>query len=290
MPDHLLLTFRISIRTGILNRLVKSVSLIYEHPERLLTDLQYSMGAFLSTLREPLRRRPRTQTNRPPSPADAPGPNLPPTRLLREATRRSGHQTRSSSPSPLDRPSPKSNTSCSGGGVPHLAYSWTDTQGLQSTRPGGKPRDEEAPRVRSHSGVHASSTTTGHGGHSLQTESALFSEGSTISLLKELISLNNAPTPATAQLIGLHQALGKAATKMTRNKHRMYLILARSREICNYILATFESPADSDECESQPETILQAMEQSYTLIDTLEEYVSLKPLIRTLTAGVTEYY
>lgn len=238
------------------------------------------MGAFLSTLNEPLRRRLRHQTNQLPSSADLPEPNLLQTRSPREATGRSGHQTRASSPSAPDRPPPESNPGGPDSRAPHAAYSWPDTRGLQSARLGGESRYEDAPRVRTYPEVHASSTT-GYGGHSLETNSVFLSEDSTISLLKELISLNKAPTPATAQLIGLHQALGQAATNMTRNKHRMYLILARSREICNYILDTLESPADSDESEVQPEAILQAMELSYTLIDTLEAYVSLKPLIRT---------
>ncbi|KAG8911327.1 hypothetical protein FRC01_005775, partial [Tulasnella sp. 417] len=102
-------------------------------------------------------------------------------------------------------------------------------------------------------------------------ESTSFPPNSIISLFKELITLNYESTPATAQVVGLHQALGRAAMGMTRNKHKMYLILARSREICNDVLAALESPPDSNNWEFQPEIVLQDLDKFYTLIDTLEE-------------------
>lgn len=92
----------------------------------------------------------------------------------------------------------------------------------------------------------------------------------TISLVEELLSLDHEPMPATKQLVALHQALGQAVIQMTRNKHKMYSILGRSQDVCNYILANL---ADSERSESRPETVLETMERSYKLISALEEYV-----------------
>ncbi|KAG8910016.1 hypothetical protein FRC01_006597 [Tulasnella sp. 417] len=94
----------------------------------------------------------------------------------------------------------------------------------------------------------------------------------TISLLEELTSLDHTPTPVTEQLAALHQALGRASINMTRNKHRVYSILWRSREICNHLLAAFESPAEPDTCEFELEAMVKTMKQSHKLIYGLEEY------------------
>ncbi|KAG8909954.1 hypothetical protein FRC01_006628 [Tulasnella sp. 417] len=92
----------------------------------------------------------------------------------------------------------------------------------------------------------------------------------TLSLLEELTSLHHEPVPATEQLVSLHRALGQAAIKMTRNKQKMYSILRRCRDICDYILAAIETVSAPEESEFQPESMLEAMEQSRRLIDALE--------------------
>lgn len=97
----------------------------------------------------------------------------------------------------------------------------------------------------------------------------------TISLLEELTSLHHVPAPATQQLVALLQALGQASINITRNKHKTYSILRRSRDICNYILAAFNGPADSDRSEFHLGAMLQAMRQSYRLINALEKSVCL---------------
>ncbi|KAG8958214.1 hypothetical protein FRC00_002943 [Tulasnella sp. 408] len=93
----------------------------------------------------------------------------------------------------------------------------------------------------------------------------------TVSLLEELISLSYVPTPATQQLVTLHQGLALAAMKMTRNKHKVYSILGRSKDICNYILAALESLTNSDESQLEPEAILEVMGRSNELIYAMEE-------------------
>ncbi|KAG9030136.1 hypothetical protein FS837_003352, partial [Tulasnella sp. UAMH 9824] len=98
-----------------------------------------------------------------------------------------------------------------------------------------------------------------------------FPEHETISLLEELTSLHHVPPPATEQLAALLQALGQASMNITRNKHKVYSILRRSRDICDYISAAFDCPGDSDQSKPQPETMLEAMKQSYKLISALEE-------------------
>ncbi|KAG8913380.1 hypothetical protein FRC01_004574 [Tulasnella sp. 417] len=95
-------------------------------------------------------------------------------------------------------------------------------------------------------------------------------EQETISLLAELTSLHHETVPATEQLVSLHRALVQASIKMTRNKQKMYSILGRCRDICDYILATFETSSTSDESELQLESMLEATEQSRRLIDALE--------------------
>ncbi|KAG8914719.1 hypothetical protein FRC01_003951, partial [Tulasnella sp. 417] len=92
-----------------------------------------------------------------------------------------------------------------------------------------------------------------------------------ISVSGDFLSLNHMPLPATEQLVALLQALGQAAIKMTRNKHKMYSILGRSRDICSYILAAYENPGDPERSGFQTETILDAMEKAYTLIYAMEE-------------------
>lgn len=98
---------------------------------------------------------------------------------------------------------------------------------------------------------------------------------------EELTQLDYEPTPAMEELVALLKALEQATSKMVRNKHKVYTILLRSRDICNYIytLSSADWPAGSDGVEIGPELVLVAMEESYRLISALEEYVWL-PMAR----------
>ncbi|KAG9039678.1 hypothetical protein FS837_000937 [Tulasnella sp. UAMH 9824] len=63
----------------------------------------------------------------------------------------------------------------------------------------------------------------------------------------------------------------RTAINMTRNKHKMYSILRRSRDICNYILDALDTLADSVEGQFQSEIVLEDMEKTYRLINAMEE-------------------
>ncbi|KAG9044612.1 hypothetical protein FS837_007869, partial [Tulasnella sp. UAMH 9824] len=63
-----------------------------------------------------------------------------------------------------------------------------------------------------------------------------------MSLPEEIAHIGHEITPATEPLTSLLQALGREAPKATRNKHKIYAIIVRARDICNYILAIGTNP------------------------------------------------
>ncbi|KAG8962068.1 hypothetical protein FRC00_010425, partial [Tulasnella sp. 408] len=80
-----------------------------------------------------------------------------------------------------------------------------------------------------------------------------------ISLFEELTHLDHEPTPTTENLVAILQALGRAALNATFNKHKIYTILLRSRDICNYILGAVDRVSGSDGSKISPEVMLEAI-------------------------------
>ncbi|KAG8931703.1 hypothetical protein FRC00_000676 [Tulasnella sp. 408] len=56
-----------------------------------------------------------------------------------------------------------------------------------------------------------------------------------IDLLQELASIEINLTPSTKDIVDLILAIGRAIPKATRNKHQLYRLLIRSRDICNQL-------------------------------------------------------
>lgn len=94
-----------------------------------------------------------------------------------------------------------------------------------------------------------------------------------ISLLEELFPSDHKATPASKPLFALLQGLGRVAVRTTRNKHKIYTILLRSRDIYNHILAAENNFGDLNGKHNDPEVMLGTMEQCYELTDALERYV-----------------
>ncbi|KIO24576.1 hypothetical protein M407DRAFT_26002 [Tulasnella calospora MUT 4182] len=88
-------------------------------------------------------------------------------------------------------------------------------------------------------------------------------------LSEELTAIAHAPTPATEELVDLLQALGKAAPKAVRNKHKIYSILRVSRDICNRI-TEIENPLEPQN-DSNIEVLVSRTEDYCALLDGLEE-------------------
>ncbi|KIO21625.1 hypothetical protein M407DRAFT_28766 [Tulasnella calospora MUT 4182] len=88
-------------------------------------------------------------------------------------------------------------------------------------------------------------------------------------LSEELTAIAHAPTPATEELVDLLQALGKAAPKAVRNKHKISSILRLSRDICTRIMEI----GDPHECQSDSniQTLLIWIEGYCSLLGALEE-------------------
>ncbi|KAG9029936.1 hypothetical protein FS837_003433 [Tulasnella sp. UAMH 9824] len=88
-------------------------------------------------------------------------------------------------------------------------------------------------------------------------------------LSEELTSITHTPVPATKELIELLQALGKAAPKAVRNKHKIYSILRVSRDICNHIMEIGDPP--ERQSGSNIKATLTRTEGYFALLDALEE-------------------
>ncbi|KAG9029506.1 hypothetical protein FS837_003539, partial [Tulasnella sp. UAMH 9824] len=88
-------------------------------------------------------------------------------------------------------------------------------------------------------------------------------------LSKQLTAIAHAPVPATNELIDLLQALGKAAPKAVRNKHKIYSILRVSRDICNHIMEIGDP--HERQSDSNIKVILTRAEDYFELLDALEE-------------------
>ncbi|KAG9044750.1 hypothetical protein FS837_007574 [Tulasnella sp. UAMH 9824] len=69
-------------------------------------------------------------------------------------------------------------------------------------------------------------------------------EPTTIYFSENLIHLEYEPTPTTQQVIILLQETGKIAITARRHKHKLYSILLRARNICNYILSLGQQTKD----------------------------------------------
>ncbi|KIO21632.1 hypothetical protein M407DRAFT_28770 [Tulasnella calospora MUT 4182] len=88
-------------------------------------------------------------------------------------------------------------------------------------------------------------------------------------LSEELTAIARAPAPVTEELVDLLQALGKAAPKAVRNKHKIYSILRVSRDICNR-LTEIENPPEH-QSDSNIKTLITRAEDYCALLDGLEE-------------------
>ncbi|KAG8964699.1 hypothetical protein FRC05_003598 [Tulasnella sp. 425] len=82
-----------------------------------------------------------------------------------------------------------------------------------------------------------------------------------VSLPHDLTRLNHEITPAAEPLVLLLQSLGRGAPTAARNKHKIYAIVSRARDICNDILAVGVRPEVNG---------LETLDEYYSLIDALE--------------------
>lgn len=82
-----------------------------------------------------------------------------------------------------------------------------------------------------------------------------------VSLPQDLTRLDHEITPAAEPLVLLLQSLGRGAPTVTRNKHKIYAIVSRARDICNDILAVGVRAEVSG---------LETLDEYYNLIDALE--------------------
>ncbi|KAG8938026.1 hypothetical protein FRC00_001929, partial [Tulasnella sp. 408] len=87
-------------------------------------------------------------------------------------------------------------------------------------------------------------------------------------LSEQLTAIPHDPVPATKKLIDLLQALGKAAPKAVRHKHKIYSILRVSRDICNHVME-IGSPHEH-QSDSNIEAILTWTEDYFALLDAIE--------------------
>ncbi|KAG8915068.1 hypothetical protein FRC00_008209 [Tulasnella sp. 408] len=92
----------------------------------------------------------------------------------------------------------------------------------------------------------------------------------TVSLSGELIHLERESTPATEQLVTLLKETGKIAVTISRHKHKVYSIILRAQEICNYILSLGERPEDQQP--SDAGGLLRVLDEYSDLIEALEGY------------------
>lgn len=83
-----------------------------------------------------------------------------------------------------------------------------------------------------------------------------------MSLPEEITHLDHEITPAMEPLVSLLRSLAKNAPSAMRNKHKLYSIIIRAREICNHLLAIGSGP--------EPVT-LETLDEYYNSIDSLEE-------------------
>lgn len=99
---------------------------------------------------------------------------------------------------------------------------------------------------------------------------ASIEERSTVSLSGELIHLKRESTPATAQLVTLLKETGKITVTISRHKHKVYSILLRAQDICNYILSLGKRPEDQQP--SDAGGLLRVLDEYSDLIEALEGY------------------
>lgn len=90
-------------------------------------------------------------------------------------------------------------------------------------------------------------------------------EPPTIEFLEELINLDYEPTPATEQVVIILKETGKLALTVWRHKRKIYSILLRARDICNYIVSLGGHP------ENQPPTTPEDMLRS-SITEALQGY------------------
>lgn len=88
-----------------------------------------------------------------------------------------------------------------------------------------------------------------------------FQNPTPMSFPEDLTRLEHEITPATESLILLLRALGKEAPRATRNKHKVYAIIVRARNMCNHILSIGTRPEFNG---------LEDLDMYYNMIDALE--------------------
>ncbi|KIO16853.1 hypothetical protein M407DRAFT_33493 [Tulasnella calospora MUT 4182] len=93
-------------------------------------------------------------------------------------------------------------------------------------------------------------------------------EPSTISLSKDLIHLEREPTPATEQVVVLLREIGKVAITVRCHKHKVYSIVLRARDICNYILRLGECPENQQPTDAK--SLLGVLDEYSNIIEALE--------------------
>lgn len=99
---------------------------------------------------------------------------------------------------------------------------------------------------------------------------ASIEDPSTVSLSGGLIHLERESTPATEQLVTLLKETGKIAVTISRHKHKVYSILFRAQDICNYILSLGERPEDQQPTDAQG--LLRVLDVYSDIIEALEGY------------------
>lgn len=139
-------------------------------------------------------------------------------------------------------------------------------QTLTRARGIGCTRRTRGTNVKAHQEGALSDVTRPSGGtqHEITVQEDIFT-------LEELIDVDGNSTCATEPLLSLLQGIGKVVPGVLRNKHKIYSILLRARDICNHILSVTDGSAEENMI--RPEMTLRAMKQIYEMIDSLELYV-----------------
>lgn len=82
-----------------------------------------------------------------------------------------------------------------------------------------------------------------------------------MSLFEEITRLDQEITPAMEPVVSLLQNLANVAAAAIRNKHKLYSIILRAREICNHLVDIGIGPQSVG---------LETLDEYYNSIDSLE--------------------
>lgn len=95
-------------------------------------------------------------------------------------------------------------------------------------------------------------------------------DSSTFSLSEDFVHLKHEPTSATEQVVLLLKEIGKAAISVRRHKHKVYSIVRRARDICDYLLSLGERPENQQP--TGADDLLGVLDEYFNIIEALEGY------------------